>query len=86
MKAVAIASVATHRAIPQVPENPAILALIVSQLRTEIGHGASWKRGGSSLILVDMTRLVVPTYQLKTFVQRIGEQNIWTVNGRREWQ
>lgn len=85
MKAVAIASVATHRAIPEVPENPAILSTIVSQLRTEFGYGCAWKRGGASIMLRDMTRIVVPRHQLKTILERLGSF-VWTVDGRREWQ
>lgn len=73
MKAGQIASFAVHEAIAMVPEQPQILARVVSQLRSEFGHGVSWKTGAAYVTLRDWTTVAVPRRRLNAALRKYGQ-------------
>lgn len=81
MKAAQIPSLATHRAVAAVPEEPGILAVVVSQLRTEFGHGCSWRTGAAYVRLQNGELVVVPSRFVKAVVKKYG-RFVQSVNGQ----
>lgn len=73
MRAMQIASAATVAAIAMVPEQTQILARMSSQLRTEFGHGVTWKSGAAYLTMKDFSTVVVPMHRLKSALRKYGQ-------------
>lgn len=72
MKANTIPSYGTHEAIRMVPEFPFILSTVCSQLRSEFGHGVTWKTGAAYVTLKDYSTVAVPRRFLKSAMAKFG--------------